>query len=157
MNLKMLIFALVYWGRNFLFVFLENWQNQKSPLEINWPLRISQNCCQACLLEYLNFPPIFTHPNTSFQVLCRGLYPPIWTFFLFLLLFRTLRLFVSKGQLISKCLFGVFNSPKNERKHFDLRYHSSNFCSFFGRIEDTKNTFRNYLTFSTVKHVLRRL
>ena len=25
-----------------------------------------------------------------------------------------------KGQLISKCLFGVFNSPKNERKKFDF-------------------------------------
>ena len=35
-----------------------------------------------------------------------------------------LRLF--KGQLISKCLFGVFDSSKKtERKQFDLRYHSS--------------------------------
>ena len=37
---------------------------------------------------------------------------------------------------------GVFNPPrKNERKQFDLLYHSSKieFCrSFFGRIEDTK-------------------
>ena len=36
--------------------------------------------------------------------------------------------------------------PKNERKQFDLRYHSSKvkfFCSLFGRIEDTKKTFRN--------------
>ena len=28
---------------------------------------------------------------------------------------------LSKGQLISKYLFGVFNSSKNERKPFDLR------------------------------------
>ena len=28
---------------------------------------------------------------------------------------------VSKGQLISKCLFSVFNSSKNEWKQFDLR------------------------------------
>ena len=45
-----------------------------------------------------------------------------------------------KGQLISKCLFGVFNSPKKERKQFNLGYHSSKvefFWSFFGRIEDT--------------------
>ena len=37
--------------------------------------------------------------------------------------------------------------PKNEQKQFDLRYHSWIFCSFFGRIEDTKKTFRNSLTF----------
>ena len=31
-----------------------------------------------------------------------------------------------KGQLISICLLGVFNSPeKNEREQFDLRYHNS--------------------------------
>ena len=29
-NLKMLIFALVYWGRNFSFVFWENWINKKA-------------------------------------------------------------------------------------------------------------------------------
>ena len=26
----------------------------------------------------------------------------------------------SKGQLISKCLFGTFNSPKREQKQFDI-------------------------------------
>ena len=43
--------------------------------------------------------------------------------------------------------------PKNERKQFDLRYHNSKvefFRSFFGRIEDTKKTFRNKLTFSNI-------
>ena len=42
--------------------------------------------------------------------------------------------------------------PKNQRKQFDLRYHSSKvefFRSLLGRIEDTTNTFRNYLTFKT--------
>ena len=35
---------------------------------------------------------------------------------------------VAKGQLILKCLFGV----SNERKQYDLKYHSSLFfCSFF--------------------------
>ena len=36
--------------------------------------------------------------------------------------------------------------PKNELKQFGLRYHSSKvefFRLFFGRIEDTKKTFRN--------------
>ena len=39
--------------------------------------------------------------------------------------FRFNRMFWSrlKGQLISKCLFGDFNSPKNKWKQFDLRYH----------------------------------
>ena len=45
--------------------------------------------------------------------------------------------------------------PKNERKQFDLSYHSSKvefFRSFFERIEDTKKTFRNQtkMTFSKV-------
>ena len=39
MNLKMLIFALAYWGRNFLFVFLGELKKPKSPFEINWPLQ----------------------------------------------------------------------------------------------------------------------
>ena len=37
-NLKMLIFALAYYGRNFSFVFWENWKQTKRPFEINWPL-----------------------------------------------------------------------------------------------------------------------
>ena len=35
MNLKMLIFALAYWGRNFLFVLLGELKKPKSPFEIN--------------------------------------------------------------------------------------------------------------------------
>ena len=49
-----------------------------------------------------------------------------------------------KGQLISKCLFGVFNSLKNERKQFDLRYHSSKvefFGSFLGELKIPKRHF----------------
>ena len=49
-----------------------------------------------------------------------------------------------KGQLVSKCLFGIFNSPKIKRKKSTLLlwYLKSNcFLSFFGKIEDTKNTF----------------
>ena len=52
--------------------------------------------------------------------------------------------FSAKGQLISKCLFGVFNSPKIEQKTIRLEFQSSKvkfFRSFFGRIEDTKKTF----------------
>ena len=45
-----------------------------------------------------------------------------------------------KGQLISKCLFSIFNSPKNERKNQSsllLSYlNSICFRSFFGRIKD---------------------
>ena len=51
-----------------------------------------------------------------------------------------------KGQLISKCLFGIFNSSKKRTKNFcpsrlgqKLKFSSS----FFGRIEDTKMSFRN--------------
>ena len=45
--------------------------------------------------------------------------------------------FPIKGQLLVSSI-----SPKNERKQVNLRYHSNKvefFCSFFGRIEDTKN------------------
>ena len=58
----------------------------------------------------------------------------------------------TKGHLISKGLFGVFNSSKkmNEKtKKFNLTvlwYLWCNcFCSFFGRIEDIKKFFYLYL------------
>ena len=50
----------------------------------------------------------------------------------------------TKGQLISKCFFGIFNSPKKRTKKSTLLlwYLKSNcFRSFFGRIEDSKMTF----------------
>ena len=52
---------------------------------------------------------------------------------------------LNKGQLISKCLVGVFKFfKKNRTKQVDTRYHSSEedefFRSFFGRIEDTKKS-----------------
>ena len=53
---------------------------------------------------------------------------------------------LSKGQLISKGLFVFFNSSKKRTKNVfasrlgqKLKFSSS----FFGRIEDTKKTFRN--------------
>ena len=60
---------------------------------------------------------------------------------------------VFKGQLISKCLLGIFNSSKKRTKKVGLatiQWYLKSICfhSFFGRIEDTKKTFRNYLTFS---------
>ena len=52
-----------------------------------------------------------------------------------------------KGQLIFEMSFLVSSIlPKNERKQFDLRYHSRKvdyFRLIFRRIEDTKKTFRN--------------
>ena len=59
----------------------------------------------------------------------------------------------AKGQLISKCHFGVFNSPKKRTKTIRLEVYSSKFeffRSFFGRFEDTKKTFRNQLTFKNL-------
>ena len=49
-----------------------------------------------------------------------------------------------KGQLISKCLFGVFDSPKNEQKQLDLRYHGSKvdfFRPFLGELKTPKRHF----------------
>ena len=42
-----------------------------------------------------------------------------------------LSLHVAKGQLISKAIYGVLDSPKNERKRFDLICHSSIKPKFF--------------------------
>ena len=60
----------------------------------------------------------------------------------------------TKGQLISKCPFGIFNFSQktNENKSTWGIIRSSKvkmFRSFYGRIEDTKKSFWNYLTFRT--------
>ena len=57
---------------------------------------------------------------------------------------------VLKGQLKSKAIHGILDSPKkNERKRFDLMYHSSNksifflfFIGFFGEVRKTKIAFK---------------
>ena len=54
--------------------------------------------------------------------------------------------FLPKGQLISKGHFGIFNSPKKRTKNFYPSRLGQKFefsSSFFGRIGDTKKTFRN--------------
>ena len=62
----------------------------------------------------------------------------------------------SKGQLISKCLFGVFNffQKTNENKS-TMRYHSSEvefIQSFFGRIHGLTICFRVLLTFRHIRN-----
>ena len=51
----------------------------------------------------------------------------------------------AKGQSISKCLLGVFNSPKKWLKQFDLRYHlvvkSNCFVRFLGELKTPKRHF----------------
>ena len=39
-------------------------------------------------------------------------------------------IFKAKGQLISKCLFSVFNSSKNQTKQFNLRYYVGQILTF---------------------------
>ena len=53
-----------------------------------------------------------------------------------------------KGQLISKGLFGILNSPKKRTKQFDLTttYDTLGrlvFVRFLGEFEDIKKTFQN--------------
>ena len=51
-----------------------------------------------------------------------------------------------KCQLISKCIFDIFNSPKKRTKKIDFTTMVPQvelFSSFFERIEDTKKTFKN--------------
>ena len=49
----------------------------------------------------------------------------------------------TKGQLISKGIFGFFNSPKKRTKNFWLGQKLTFSSLFFGRIEDTKISFRD--------------
>jgi hypothetical protein len=56
-----------------------------------------------------------------------------------------------KGQIISKGHFVFFNSSKKRTKNFCPSRLGQEFefsSSFFGRIEDTKKTFWNWLTFN---------
>ena len=48
---------------------------------------------------------------------------------------------VGKGQLISKCIFGVFNFFQKMNKNTSHNSKNKLICSFFGRIEDTKGHF----------------
>ena len=48
---------------------------------------------------------------------------------------------LTKGQLISKGLFGILNSPKKRTKKYDTSGRLV-FVRFLGKIEDTKKTFR---------------
>ena len=56
---------------------------------------------------------------------------------------NTLAMECTKGQLISKGLFGILNSPKKQPKKFDFTSMILVFVRFLGEIEDTKKTFRN--------------
>ena len=60
---------------------------------------------------------------------------------------KQLSYMVSKGQLISKCLFGIFNSPKNEQKirlyYYGTFYLKSQIVSicFLGELKTPKRHF----------------
>ena len=54
----------------------------------------------------------------------------------------------NKDQLISKCLFGVFNFLQNTNKNMLHCSKNKFICSFFGRIHGLKIFFLNWLTFS---------
>ena len=56
-----------------------------------------------------------------------------------------------KGQLISKANCQAVNSSKKRTNEFGITSMRRVFVRFLEKIEDTKKTFRNYLTFSRVK------
>ena len=91
-----------------------------------------QPSSQEVLDKRIHLNSNLTKPDFQGNVVLRG----SCIFAMFLLSIRP------KGQLISKGLFGILNSPKKkERKNSTslLWYLKSNcFHSFFGRIEDTK-------------------
>ena len=54
----------------------------------------------------------------------------------------------AKGQIISKANYGILNSSKKQTNKFVFTTMRLVFVRFLEKIEDTKKTFRNYLTFS---------
>ena len=58
-----------------------------------------------------------------------------------------LKNYYTKGQLISKCLFGIFNSPEKRTKKIRLYYYGTSsrivFVHFLGELKTPKKTFRN--------------
>ena len=57
------------------------------------------------------------------------------------------RLLCTKGQIISKGLLVSSNSPKKQTNEFVFTTTTNSFVRFLGKFEDTKKSFRNYLTF----------
>ena len=55
----------------------------------------------------------------------------------------------SKGQIISKGLFGILNFSQKRTNKFVSVVKTNLFVCFLGELEDTKKTFRNYLTFTS--------
>ena len=61
----------------------------------------------------------------------------------------TLYSWKTKGQLISKANCQAVNSSKKQTNEFVFTTMQRVFVRFLEEIEDTKKTFRNYLTFMT--------
>ena len=53
-----------------------------------------------------------------------------------------------KGQIISRGLLVSSNSPKKRTNEFVFTITTNSFVRFLGEFEDTKKSFRNYLTFT---------
>ena len=53
----------------------------------------------------------------------------------------------TKGQIISKGLLVSSNSHKKQTNEFVFTTTKNSFVRFLGEFEDTKKSFRNYLTF----------
>ena len=56
-----------------------------------------------------------------------------------------------KGQIISKGLLVSSNSLKKRTNEFVFTTTTNSFVRFLGEFEDTKKSFRNYLTFNNHK------
>ena len=65
---------------------------------------------------------------------------------------------ITKGQLISKCLFGIFNSPKNEQKNSTLLiwYLKSNCFRFLGELKAPKRYFEINWPLSLIQRCKRQ-
>ena len=80
---------------------------------------------------------------------CKGIKSLLQDFF-----FSVTLVIYSKGQIISKGLLFSSNSPKKRTNEFVFTTTTNSFVRFLGEFEDTKKSFRNYLTFKKVTKIV---
>ena len=63
----------------------------------------------------------------------------------------------SKGQIISKGLFGVLELSQKTNERIRCSSKNEFICLFFGRIRQYQKSFRNYLTFKLISKLIQQV
>ena len=126
---------------------------------------LSNFFCKKCIIQYSEIPVSNSYPFASSVLFCSSLNRQVQIFMSYVTFTTLLNMYVlgkqgtglytvfrsdrktfTKGQLISKGLFVFSNFPKKRTKNFcpsRLGQRLTFSSSFFGRIEDTKISFRD--------------